>query len=85
VYNNTCKDEHTQAAQAGKNERYIIMTQTTIDRIHNAALLGSTIVIGRYTYKQDLNTGIIWRCKTDNIGRRWINSDGRQYDAWERV
>lgn len=58
------------------------MTKTTIDRIRNAAYNRSTVVIGKYTYKADLNTGAILRCKTADVGREWIDNEGRRSSAW---
>lgn len=61
------------------------MKQTTIERIKEAAYVNSSIVIGKYTYKANLNTGDVLRCKTDDIGREWIDSEGRRFSAWEVV
>lgn len=61
------------------------MTKATINRIRNAAYNRSTVVIGKYTYKADLNTGDVLRCKTDDIGREWIDNEGRRFSAWEVV
>lgn len=55
------------------------MTKATIERIRNSY---TPVVIGKYTYKADLNTGVIIRCKTEDIGREWIDNEGRRYSAW---
>lgn len=61
------------------------MKQSTINRIKIAAYHNQTLAIGKYTYKADLNTGDILRCKTDDIGREWIDNDGSCFSAWEVV
>jgi len=58
------------------------MKQSTIDRIRGGH---KDIVIGKYTYRVSDRTGKIIRCKTEDIGRMWIDDDGHQYDAWEAV
>ena len=61
------------------------MKEATIARIKEAAYYNRSIVIGKYTYKANLNTGDIMRCKTDDIGREWLTWDGRVRSAWEVV
>ena len=39
-------------------------------------------IIGAYTYTRNLYTGEILRCKTDDIGREWIDWQGNRFDAW---
>ena len=58
------------------------MTKATIERIRNSY---TPVVIGKYTYKVNLNTGEILRCKTEDIGREWIDNEGRRFSAWEVV
>lgn len=61
------------------------MKQTTIDKIiRNAANYRADTVIGRYTYRVD-QAGQILRCKTEDIGREWIDEDGSQHGGWEVV
>lgn len=57
------------------------MKQATIDRIRNSR---EVIVIGKYSYSFN-ERGEIIRCKTEDIGRTWIDDNGHQYDAWEVV
>lgn len=61
------------------------MKQCTIERIKEAAYANSTLVIGKYTYKADLNTGNILRCKTENINRQWITNEGQAVSDWQVV
>lgn len=58
------------------------MKQTTIDRIRDSH---KDVVIWKYSYRYDRMTGQILRCKTEDVGRMWIDDDGHQYDAWEAV
>lgn len=59
------------------------MQKQTIDRIVNNA--PTNTVIGACTYKFDVNTGEIMRCKTEDLGREWISSDGERKDGWKTV
>lgn len=61
------------------------MKQKTIDRIIRNTNNARATVIGQYTYFADLNTGNILRCKTEDLGREWIDTDGHQYDGWAVV
>ena len=62
------------------------MKKATIERIiNNAAYNRADTVIGKYTYRFDVNTGVISRCLTDDIGREWIDNDGRVSGAWVPV
>ena len=62
------------------------MKKTTIERIiRNAFEGGIDTVIGRYTYRFNVNTCAVSRCLTDDIGRMWISSDGSRSDAWTVV
>lgn len=61
------------------------MKKTTIDRIRTNASLNRKTVIGAYTYTANLYTGEIFRCKTADIGRRWIDTDDNQRDGWTRI
>ena len=61
------------------------MKDTTIKRIIKAACSNETVKIGSYTYKANLHTGEILRCKTSDIGRMWIDRDGNRTTAWEVV
>ena len=54
------------------------MKQTTIEKIIREA----GAVIGRYTYRFNVNTGDITRCKTEDIGHAWIDYDGNRRDGW---
>lgn len=59
------------------------MKQTTIDKIiRNAVENRADTVIGKYTYRFNCNTGEIIRCKTEDIGRMWIDTEGSRSDAW---
>lgn len=57
------------------------LSKATIERIRNSY---TPVVIGKYTYKVN-GYGDILRCKTDDIGREWIDNEGRHYSAWEVV
>lgn len=57
------------------------MKETTIKRLKE----NGKIVIGRYTYKLNYNTGDILRCLTEKIGFAWIGFDGERHDGWEVV
>ena len=62
------------------------MKKTTIERIiRNAVEERIDTVIGKYTYRFNVNTGAIYRCLTDNICRMWIDTDGSRSDAWNVV
>lgn len=50
------------------------------DRILEAG--GRLVVWGRYTYRLDPYTGIIRRCLTDDIGKKWVDSEGNWFDGW---
>lgn len=56
---------------------------TIIDKAINAN--GQVIRHGKYSYCLDVNTGEIRRCKTEDIGRRWIDSNGCISGAWETI
>lgn len=59
------------------------MKKSTIERIiRNAVEERIDTIIGKYTYRFNLNTGAISRCLTDDIGRMWIDTDGTRSDAW---
>ena len=59
------------------------MKQTTIDKIiRNAVENRIDTVIGKYTYRFNVNSGKISRCKTEDIGRMWIDAEGNRSDAW---
>lgn len=58
------------------------MKKTTIDRITRNAEMNRNTIIGAYTYTRNLYTGEILRCKTDDIGREWIDWQGNRFDAW---
>ena len=59
------------------------MKQTTIDKIiRNAVENRIDTVIGKYTYRFNVNSGKISRCKTVDIGRMWIDAEGNRSDAW---
>lgn len=59
------------------------MKKATIERIiNNATYNRADTVIGKHTYRFDANTGCISRCLTDDIGREWIDNDGRVSSAW---
>lgn len=61
------------------------MKKSTIDRIISNANDRRATVIGRYTYKANLNTGEILRCKTEDLGREWLQTDSTQTSGWEVV
>lgn len=58
------------------------MNKKTVDRIISRAPASTTI--GAYTYRVDAD-GYIIRCASEDVDRRWIDSDGNVYDAWVRV
>ena len=61
------------------------MKETTIKKIkENRIYRGQRTVIGQYTY--DLSEeGKIIRCLTSNIGRTWLDQNGKQYDDWKTI
>lgn len=61
------------------------MKESTIKRIIKAAYYYEDVIIGAYTYRADLQTGKIFRCKTSDIGRMWIDSNGNRTTAWKVV
>lgn len=61
------------------------MKKETINKIVKNAENGTRTIIGRYTYRADLNTGEIMRCKTEDLGREWLDDMGRFFSAWETV
>lgn len=61
------------------------MKNTTIQKIIEAATRNQTVTIGAYTYKANLHTGEILRCKTSDIGRTWIDSNSNRTTAWAVV
>lgn len=62
------------------------MKKATANRIiNNTRPGGPYVIIGRYSYCYDFWRHVIRRCKTDDVGRAWIDSDGNQFDAWEDV
>ena len=61
------------------------MKKSTINRIRDAAQIGRTVIIGRYTYRANLYTGEISRCKTDDVGREWLTWDGQRITRWEVI
>lgn len=58
------------------------MKKTTIQKIIDAATRNQTVTIGAYTYKANLHTGEILRCKTADLGRMWIDNNGNRTTAW---
>lgn len=58
------------------------MQESTINRIRESRI---PVTIGKYTYKVEQYTGRILRCKTCDIGREWIDSEGNHITAWEVV
>ena len=59
------------------------MKQTTIEKIiRNAVENRADTVIGKYTYRFNVSSGKISRCKTEDIGRMWIDAEGNRSDAW---
>lgn len=61
------------------------MTNNTIKRIKDNGTIANPVKMGRYLYAYDVNTGEIKRCKSDDYGRQWIDSDGEMYDGWETI
>jgi hypothetical protein len=61
------------------------MKKETIEKIRKNATLNDDTIIGKYTYRVQQWTGNIVRCKTEDIGREWIDDNGSQFDAWETV
>lgn len=63
-----------------------MLSKKTIKRIiKNTNLFGVYTVIGKYTYTFDNNNGYIYRCKTDDNTKRWIDTDGNIITPWEFV
>lgn len=62
------------------------MKKSTNERIiRNAVENRIDTIIGKYTYRFNVNTGAVSRCLTDDIGRAWIETDGSSSDAWSVV
>lgn len=61
------------------------MKKETIDRIvTNAIIYRKDTVIGKYTYRMR-PVGSIWRCKTEDIGKTYIDKYGDKRDCWVKV
>ena len=58
------------------------MKESTIKRIRESR---TPVIIGRYTYMANIWTGEILRCKTENVGREWIDHEGNHITGWEVV
>ena len=59
------------------------MKKSTIERIiRNAVENRIDTIIGKYTYRFNVNTGAVSRCLTDDVCRAWIETDGSRSDAW---
>lgn len=50
------------------------------DKVYDAR--GDVIRHGKYSYYLDVNTGVIYRSLTADVGKRWIDADGNQFDSW---
>ena len=61
------------------------MKEATIKRIIKAAYYYEDVIIGAYTYRADLQTGDILRCKTSDIGTVWITPEGKRITGWKVV
>lgn len=62
------------------------MTTTTLNANNTRKLINrGEITIGRYTYRLNQMSGEVLRCKTEDIGRMWIDHDGNQFDAWQVI
>lgn len=61
------------------------MKMTIRDRILDRASDGFTFRVGDYFYRGDLNTGKIYRCHADDMGRMWLRPDGTRVDGWRVV
>ena len=61
------------------------MKESTIKRIIKAACNYEDVIIGAYTYRADLHTGHILRCKTSDLGKVWITPEGKRITGWKVV
>lgn len=66
------------------------MLKKTVDRIvNNFYNYGMKTVIGRYTYslgyRAETESWCMYRCRTEDVGRTWIDADGDFLTAWELV
>ena len=61
------------------------MKITIRDRLLDRASDDFCVRIGRYYYRADMNTGEIFRCHENDMGRRWVRPDGSQIDGWRVV
>lgn len=59
------------------------MKQTTVARIIEAAQCNRTVIIGKYTYKANLNTGEINRCLTRETDQEWFDHEGNRCNGWK--
>lgn len=58
------------------------MLQSTIDKIRRNAIHGRPTVLGKYTYTVN-PSGIICRALTADLGREWIDHDGRHVGPFQ--
>lgn len=42
------------------------------------------VTIGQYAYRLGQD-GQVYRCKTDDVGREWIDANGNRFSAWQHV
>lgn len=38
---------------------------------------------GKYAYQHNMDDDSYYRCAREYVGCRWLDSDGKQFDAWE--
>lgn len=63
-----------------------MLSKKTIKRIiKNSNLFGVFTVIGKYSYAFNNCNGYIYRCKTEDISRAWVDQADNVSSAWEFV
>lgn len=61
------------------------MKKEFISKIMNNAIYGAATNHGAYTYKANVFTGEIFRCRRGDEEREWIANDGNVSGAWTLV
>lgn len=61
------------------------MKKEFIGKIMNNAIYGAPTNQGAYTYKANVFTGEIFRCRRGDENREWIANDGNVSGAWTLV
>lgn len=62
-----------------------MLAAKTRDKILDYGLCGHDVKIGKYYYFADVNTGGIWRCREDDVGKVWLRPDGTRVNGWRKI